>query len=263
MGSDLHSDRRTSGRCEARTVPLARNFARLFPKSKKHPYSFVGHDGGKELNPDLSSRWVQEFLEKQGAWDTIEAALGRHNTTLGILGLRDRYGVLIAPLWEELVCGMTLDQSLCMTLAIQEARKDDAEPDGCADKSELPIQPSRASVPSHGTAGQDAEGDAELEQHSTSTSSARKRPADETSPLPRPKHKRKKRHCHDAEDDMMQSDAELGAMEEQMTTEVNQEFHNDRSTHAISRQRKILMGPDFESGTRNGVLQSSVTSRLL
>lgn len=69
-----------------------------FLKSKKHPYSFVGRDGGKELNPDLSSRWVQEFLEKQGAWDAIEAALGKHNTTLGILGLRDRDGVLIAPL---------------------------------------------------------------------------------------------------------------------------------------------------------------------
>ncbi|KAI3333438.1 hypothetical protein F4824DRAFT_490991 [Ustulina deusta] len=76
-----------------------------FLKSKKHPYSFVGRDGGKELNPDLSSRWVQEFLEKQGAWDAIEAALGKHNTTLGILGLRDRYGVLIAPLWEELRFG--------------------------------------------------------------------------------------------------------------------------------------------------------------
>ncbi|KAI1187804.1 hypothetical protein F5B17DRAFT_430144 [Nemania serpens] len=82
-----------------------------------------------------------------------------------------------------------------MTLAIQEAQKDHAQPDGSADKSELPIQQSSAS-------------------HSTSTSSARKRPADETSPLPRPKHKRKKRHCRDAEDDMMQSDAELGAMEE-------------------------------------------------
>ncbi|KAI8628138.1 hypothetical protein F5Y19DRAFT_465442 [Xylariaceae sp. FL1651] len=69
---------------------------------KKYPYSFVGRDGGKELNPDLSSRWVQEFLEKQGAWGAIEAALGKHNTTLGNLGLRDRYGVLIAPFWEEL-----------------------------------------------------------------------------------------------------------------------------------------------------------------
>lgn len=58
----------------------------------------MGRDGGKELNPDLSSRWVQEFLEKQGAWDAIKAALGKHNTTLGVLGLRDRYGVLIAPL---------------------------------------------------------------------------------------------------------------------------------------------------------------------
>ncbi|KAL7947249.1 hypothetical protein V8C42DRAFT_280666 [Trichoderma barbatum] len=122
---------------------------------------------------------------------------------------------------------MTLDQSLFMTLAIQEAQKDDAQPDGSADKSELPIQQSSASMPSHGTDGQVAEGDAELEQHSTSTSSARKRPADETSPLPRPKHKRKKRHCRDAEDDMMQSDAELGAMEEQMTTEVNQESDTD------------------------------------
>ncbi len=42
MGSDLHSDRRTSGRCEARTVPLARNFARLFPKVKKTPILFRG-----------------------------------------------------------------------------------------------------------------------------------------------------------------------------------------------------------------------------
>ncbi|KAK0766288.1 hypothetical protein N5P37_000008 [Trichoderma harzianum] len=87
---------------------------------------------------------------------------------------------------------MTLDKSLFMTLAIQEAQKDDAQPGGSADKSELPIQQSSASVPSHGTTGQDAEGDAELEQHSTCTSSARKRPADETSPLSRPKHKRKK-----------------------------------------------------------------------
>ncbi|PNP44026.1 hypothetical protein TGAMA5MH_04311 [Trichoderma gamsii] len=111
-----------------------------------------------------------------------------------------------------------------------------AQPDGSADKSELPVQQSSPSVPSHGTAGQDAEGDAELEQHSTSTSSARKRPADETSPLPRPKHKRKKRHCCDAEDDMMQSDAELGAMEEQITTEVNQKFDTDRTTDTTTHE---------------------------
>ncbi|KAH0522593.1 hypothetical protein TsFJ059_006418 [Trichoderma semiorbis] len=132
--------------------------------------------------------------------------------------------------YEELVCGMTLDKSLFMALAIQEAQKDDAQPGGSADKSELPIQQSSASMPSHGTTGQDAEGDAELEQHSTCTSSARKRPADETSPLSRPKHKRKKRHCRDTEDDMMQSDAELGAIEQQMTTEVNQEFDTDHTT---------------------------------
>ncbi|KAI0970683.1 hypothetical protein F4678DRAFT_115332 [Xylaria arbuscula] len=131
---------------------------------------------------------------------------------------------------------MTLDQSLFMTLAIQEAQKDDAQPDGSADKSELPIQQSSASVPSHGTASQDAEGDAELEQHSTSTSSARKRPADETLSLPRAKHKRKKRHCRDAEDDMMQSDAELGAMEEQMTTKVNQECDTDRTTDTTTHE---------------------------
>ncbi|KAF5017890.1 hypothetical protein F66182_10148 [Fusarium sp. NRRL 66182] len=133
--------------------------------------SFMGRDGGKELNPDLSSRWVQEFLE-----------------------------------------------NLFMALVTQEAQKDDAQPVSSADKSELPIQQSSAPVPSHGTAGQDAEGDAELEQHSTCTSWVRKRPADETSPLPRSKHKRKKRHCRDAEDDMLQSDA------------------------------KIPMRPDFESG---------------
>lgn len=62
------------------------------------------------------------------------------------------------------MCGMTLDQSLFMILAIQEAQKDDVQPDGSADKSELPIQQSSASVPSHGTAGQDAEGDAELDR---------------------------------------------------------------------------------------------------
>ncbi|KAK4064907.1 uncharacterized protein Triagg1_8906 [Trichoderma aggressivum f. europaeum] len=124
-----------------------------------------------------------------------------------------------------------------MTLAIQETQKDDAQPDGSADKSELPIQQSSASEPSLGSAGQDAEGDAELEQHSTCTSSARKRLANETSPLPRPKHKRKKRHCRDAEDDMMQSAAaaELGAMGEQMTTEVNQEFDADRSTDTATQ----------------------------
>ncbi|KAM0555058.1 hypothetical protein ACHAPJ_006407 [Fusarium lateritium] len=120
--------------------------------------------------------------------------------------------------------------------SIQEAQKDDAQPDGSAGKSELPIQQSSASVPSHGTAGQVVEGDAELEQHSTSTSSARKRPVDETSPLPRPKNKRKKRHCRDAEDDMMQSDAELGAMEEQMTTEVDQVFDTERTTDMTAHE---------------------------
>ncbi|RYC58973.1 hypothetical protein CHU98_g7234 [Xylaria longipes] len=319
-----------------------------FLKSKKHPYSFV-----------------QEFLEKQGAWDAIEAALGKHNTTLGILGLRDRYGVLIAPLWEELVCGMTLDQSLFMTLAIQEAQKDDAQPDGSADKSELPIQQSSASVPSHGTAGQDAEGDAELEQHSASTSSARNdrpmkprlypgrstsarnsiamttevnqefdtdRTTDTTThedgkPVQVSKrwdwtpeedktmksyfkpgktqqqiaaevhqefdidrtqsaiYKRlRKTHGQiaaglnqgpstsqvkvdqvrerieelrlvkkaapytEAEQAMIISGAQLGKSASEIAAEANKEFHNDRSTNAISRQRKILMGPGFESG---------------
>ncbi|KAH7248556.1 uncharacterized protein BKA55DRAFT_569425 [Fusarium redolens] len=136
-----------------------------------------------------------------------------------------------------------------MTLAVQEAQKDDAQPDGSTDKSELPIQQSSASVPAHRTADQDAEGGAELEQHSTSTSSARKRPADETSPLPRPKHKRKKRHCCDAEEDMMQSDAELGAMEEHMTTEVNQEFDanrtTDTTTHEDGKPVRVSKGRDW------------------
>ncbi|UKZ61079.1 uncharacterized protein TrAtP1_002351 [Trichoderma atroviride] len=52
---------------------------------------------------------------------------------------------------------MTLDQNVFMTLAIQEAQKDDAQPNGSVDKSELPIQQGSASVPSYGTAGQDAE----------------------------------------------------------------------------------------------------------
>lgn len=42
--------------------------------------------------------------------------------------------------------------------------------------------------------------------------------------------------CRDAEDDMMQSDAELGAMEEQMTTEVNREFDTDRTTDTTTHE---------------------------
>lgn len=130
---------------------------------------------------------------------------------------------------------LTLMEAIDM-IYLETLNPQSAQPDGSADKSELPVQQSSPSVPSHGTAGQDAEGDTELEQHSTSTSSARKRPADETSPLPRPKHKRKKRHCRDAEDDMMQSDAELGAMEEQITTEVNQESDTDRTTDTTTHE---------------------------
>lgn len=146
------------------------------------------------------------------------------------------------------MCGMTIDQSLFMTLAIQEAQKDDAQPDGSADKSELPIQQSSASAPSYRTAGQDAEG--MLNSNSIRLLPRRRENDRPMEPrlCPGRSTSARKRHCRDAEDNMMQSDAELGAMEEQMTTEVNKGFHNDRSTNAISRQRKILMGPDFESG---------------
>lgn len=47
---------------------------------------------------------------------------------------------------------------------------------------------------------------------------------------------------------MIISGAQLRKFASEIAAEVNKEFHNDRSTNAISRQRKILMGPDFESG---------------
>lgn len=52
----------------------------------------------------------------------------------------------------------------------------------------------------------------------------------------------------EAEQAMIILRAQLGKSASEIAAEVNKEFHNDRSTNAISRQRKILMGPDFESG---------------
>lgn len=52
----------------------------------------------------------------------------------------------------------------------------------------------------------------------------------------------------EAEQAMIISDAQLGKSASEIAAEVNKEFHNDQSTNAISRQRKIPMGPDFESG---------------
>ncbi|KAL6815420.1 hypothetical protein GGI42DRAFT_107313 [Trichoderma sp. SZMC 28013] len=112
------------------------------------------------------------------------------------------------------MCGITLDQSLFITLAIQEAQKDDAQPDGSADKSELPIQQSSASVPSHETAGQDAEGDAELEQHSTT----------------------------EVEQAMIKSVARPGKSASEIVAGVNKEFHNDRSTDAKITRLRLSKG---------------------
>ncbi|KAM0256111.1 hypothetical protein ACHAQJ_005198 [Trichoderma viride] len=50
----------------------------------------------------------------------------------------------------------------------------------------------------------------------------------------------------EAEQAMIILGAQLGKSASEIAAEVNKEFHNDRSTNAISRQRKILMGPDFE-----------------
>ncbi|QYT05434.1 hypothetical protein H0G86_012327 [Trichoderma simmonsii] len=52
----------------------------------------------------------------------------------------------------------------------------------------------------------------------------------------------------EAEQAMIILGAQLGKSASEIAAEVNKEFHNDRTTNSISRQRKILMGPDFESG---------------
>ncbi|KAL7928690.1 hypothetical protein V8C35DRAFT_317530 [Trichoderma chlorosporum] len=52
----------------------------------------------------------------------------------------------------------------------------------------------------------------------------------------------------EAEQAVIISGAQLGRSASEIAAEVNQKFHNDWSTNAISRRRKVLMGPDFESG---------------
>ncbi|KAH6871422.1 hypothetical protein B0T10DRAFT_591160 [Thelonectria olida] len=66
-----------------------------------HPYNFQVQQSDSLLNPDLSSRWVRDFLLAKGALQYVEMGIQKRMSGIGIDGFCDAYGVLVAWLWEK------------------------------------------------------------------------------------------------------------------------------------------------------------------
>ncbi|KAH7322887.1 hypothetical protein B0I35DRAFT_426671 [Stachybotrys elegans] len=98
------------------------------------------------MNPDLAPRWTRAYLVSQEAFTAIEANLANQGTSLTPDKLCDLYGILIAPLWEELAGDKYLEETSCEASRGVPSIQEVAQVDVFADQSEPPVQQTRPTL---------------------------------------------------------------------------------------------------------------------